>query len=306
MERKTHIIFTITWIYGLSTLLKAYEIENNIALMYIAFVSAFPLISIPYQAIVTSLPDADLHNSRLNKTVLAPALKILAFFVKHRWATHRIEGILFFSLLMWLLYIVWTNIITLTIISFLAITIIWVLIDDLKIKILGIRIRKIWIGQLSIKIDHKLIDKLLSTIIVIFFPILLIPEVYEYFLGSLILAYVFHMFWDAFSKEWWTILEIPFTEKKIKFQMPYYLAFRVWWTFERKIIKPILWMTLIFIFYTDGNYWIEKIMSDFILSISQIELILNNPEFLINDLNNIKERFNNILNFIRNILTYIL
>jgi len=47
-------------------------------------ISSFPLISIPFQAIVTSLPDADLHNSRFNKTILGPALSILSFFVNHR------------------------------------------------------------------------------------------------------------------------------------------------------------------------------------------------------------------------------
>ena len=35
--------------------------------------------------------------------------------------------------------------------------------------------------------------------------------------------------------------KIPGTKKKLKFQMPYYLAFRVGGGFERGIIKPILW-----------------------------------------------------------------
>ncbi len=301
MERKTHILFTITWIYWLGLLLKKYNIESDLAMWYIFVVSSFPLISIPYQVIVTSLPDSDLYNSRLNKTVLAPAIWILSFFVKHRWFTHRIEGIIFFSILMLFLYIIWTNIIILAILSFLSVTIIWVLIDDLKINILWIKIRKIWIGKNAIYVDKKFIDKLLSTLIIVFFPILLIPEVYKLFLVSLILAYIFHMIWDAFSKEWWTITKIPFSDKKIKFQMPKFLAFRVWWSFERKFIKPILWFTLFFIVIIDYKFWGEKLISETIINFNQINIIYNNPNILIEDLENTKERFNNILNFIKNV-----
>ena len=300
MERKTHILFTITWIYWINLLLKKYNIGNDLAIWYILIVSSFPLISIPYQIIVTSLPDADLYNSRLNKTILAPALSILSFFVKHRWFTHRIEWIIAFSLLMWLLYIIWTNIIILMIISFLAITIIWVLIDDFKISILWIKIRKIGFWKKAQYIDKKIIDKILSTIIIVFFPILLIPEIYSAFLVSLILAYIFHMFWDAFSKEGWTIAQIPFTDKKIKFQIPKILAFRVWGSFERKIIKPIILLSLWFIIISDYEFWTNKLIEDLILTYHKSKIIFENPELLINDINNIKERLNNILDFIRN------
>jgi len=278
MERKTHILFTITWIYWLATLLKIYQINNEWALFYILLVTSFPLISIPYQAIVTTLPDADLHNSRLHKTVLAPALWILSFFVNHRWATHRIEGILIFSLFMWGLYILWTSIITLTVISFLAITILWVLIDK------------------------KIINKIFSTIIILFFPILLIPEVYKYFLVSMIFAYIFHMFGDAFSKEGWTVAKIPGTKKKLRFQLPYYLAFRVGGGFERGIIKPLLWCVLFFIIYIEHNFWIDKITSDLALTFQQVGIIYHNPELLISDLDNIKERVDIVLEFIRKVV----
>jgi len=303
MERSTHILFTITWIYWLSLVLKTYQIEHELAIWYILIISSFPLISIPFQAIVTSLPDADLHNSRFNKTILGPALSILSFFVNHRWVTHRLSWILLFSVLMLILYIIWTNIITLTIISFLAITIIWVLIDDFKLKILWIGIKKIWFWKKALTIDTKLIDKLLSTLIIVFFPILLIPEVYWYFLGSLVLGYIFHMFWDAFSKEWWTILKIPFSEKELKFQLPKWIAFRVWWWFERKIIKPLLWITLIFIFIIDYKFWGDKIMHDLSLVFYQVSIIYNNPELLISDIDSIKDRINSVAEFIRKILT---
>jgi hypothetical protein len=305
MERKTHILFTITGIYWIATLLKIYQINNEWALFYILLVASFPIISIPYQAIVTTLPDSDLHNSRLHKTVLAPALWILSFFVNHRWATHRIEGIIIFSLLMLLLYILWTSIITLTAISFLAITIVWVLIDNFRVKILWIRIKKIWIWRFSWEIDTKFIHRGFSTIIFLFFPILLIPEVYQYFLISMVFAYIFHMFWDAFSKEGWTVAKIPFTKKKLKFQMPYYLAFRVGGRFERIIIRTLLWAFLIFIILIDYRFWMDKITKDFLLTYQQFWIIYNNPELLISDLDNIKQRVDIMLEFIRKILSLI-
>ena len=302
MERKTHIIFTLVAIYGSATLLKQYNIDHDFSSTYISFVWSLPLVSIPYIVIVTALPDTDLHNTRFNKTILAPAVSMLWFFVKHRGFTHRIEGIICFGALMFGLYLLGTNVITLSIVSFLAITIIWTLIDDFRIKILWFPIRRIF----TWRIDNKFIDKLLTAIIIIYTPVLFVPGAYKYFLWSLVLAYFLHMIWDAFSKEGWIIAKIPFSETKIEFQMPSHMAFRVWWKIERKIIRPLLWLLLILILYIDRDFWIEKIYSDFIISVSQIKFIIENPEVLMEDIWNIQERFNYVIKKLNTLLVRIL
>lgn len=298
MEKKSHILFTYTWIYGLAFLSK-YFWNTPITNWYHILVYSFPLITIPYMAIVTMLPDSDTKNGRINRTILGPIWVIIRFFANHRWFTHRLSWILFFWIILSWLYLLWTNIITIIVISFLAITCIWILIDDFRINVLGIKINKIaWV-----RIDNKLIDKFFTILIVLFFPLLLIPEMYQYFLIGLFFAYVFHMFWDAFSKEWWTIVKFPefLWWGDIKFQLPSFLAFRVWWKIERKIIRPILWILLILIIYLDREFIFMKFQDELLLSIQETQQILNNPEILLSDLDKIKERaseFRDIINYI--------
>ena len=308
MEKRTHILFTITWIYWLSLLFRYLWLNSWFFYVYISLVASFPLITIPFQSIVTLLPDTDLPNNRLKQTVLAPAVWIILLFAKHRWFTHRFEWIFLYWLILYWLYLLWTNIIIVWIISFLAITIIWVLIDDFKITLLWIKIKKIWIWNFSIPVDKKIIDKIFSLIILLFFPVLLDAKTYTFFLIWLFFSYVFHMIWDAFSREWWTIIEFPhfiskkLFFKKIKFQLPEILSFKVWWWIERKLITPILWICLLSILILDRDFWIQKSLEDIHLSLYQTSEIINNPELLINDLNSIKIKLNNLLWFVRSFL----
>ncbi len=101
MEKKTHILFTITWIYWLATLFKNLWWDNSFILWYISIVSAFPLISIPFQAIATTIPDSD-GKTRLRKTILAPAVFLINLITSHRWATHDVRWITIVWL--WLFY----------------------------------------------------------------------------------------------------------------------------------------------------------------------------------------------------------
>lgn len=308
MERKTHILFTITSMYWLATLFKQLELDYAFFIWYIGLVSSFPLISIPFQAITTSLPDTDWYKNRFTKTIFYPATKILQFFTKHRWFTHRIEWIICFSALMLWFFVLGTNIITLSLIWFFWITIIWVLIDDFRLKILWFRIRKIWFWKLSYNIDEKLIDKIFSTIILLYIPVLTDESTYYFFLISLIFAYVWHMFGDYPSKEGWTLFEIPWTKYKLKVPYPKILTFRVWWKFEKKL-RFFLWILLVYILWIDREFWFQKIIHDSILSYKQVIFIINNPEILISDMENIKERWiwvYDLLKEIRNFINHIL
>lgn len=274
MERKTHILFTITWIYWIALLLKRYWIDTPIALWYVSLVSSFPLISIPYQIIATTMPDSD-GNTRLKRTLLAPAVFIIQVITSHRWATHDIRGIaLVWAALYWL-YLIGTNIIALALISFLAITITIVLIDQFKVWLLNL-----------FNIRTNIIEYLLSGIILIFFPILLVPEVYNAFLISIFFWYVWHMFGDMPSKEWWK----PLITNDVNFQIPFSLWFRVGWFLERFIIAPILLISLVCIIWIDRDFWIGKILHDLDLVKDQYINIFNHPEILFNDLANFKER----------------
>lgn len=286
MERKTHILFTITWIYWIAALPRIFWVTNELVIYFSVLVSMFPLISLPYQAIVTCLPDIDTPKTRFKRSILLPAALIIWFFAKHRWFTHRLSWILSFSFITYLLYLWGTNIITVSIYSFLAITIIWLLIDDFKLNIFWFRITKFFWR----KFDPKLIDKTLSLIILLFSPTLLDETNYVFFLISLNVAYIFHMLWDAFSKEWWTIIELPGKKNKIKFQMPSFLAFKVWWFIERKI-KTILIVMLILLLIFDFNFILSKIIEDLKLSYNTVIWIYNNPEILYDDIGNIKERW---------------
>lgn len=280
MERKTHILFTITGIYWLSFILRKYWIDSSLALWYISIVSSFPLISIPYQIIATTLPDSD-WKTRLSRTLLAPAVFIIQILTSHRWATHDIRWITLVWLALYFLYLIWTNIIILALISFLAVTITIVLIDQFKFSFPFLNIRS------------NIVEYILSWIIIIFFPILLIPEVYTAFLISIFFWYVWHMFWDLPSKEWWK----PLIINSSKFQIPFSLGFRVWWFVERYIILPILTIALIYIILTDRNFWWDKIIHDFLLVKDQYINIFKNPEILFNDLANFKEKIEIVRNF---------
>lgn len=305
MEKRTHILFTITWIYWLNLLFKYLWLNTWYFYIYILLVSSFPLITIPFQSIVTSLPDVDLPNSRLKKTVLAPAVIFISLFAKHRWFTHRLEWIYIVWILLYLLHLLWTNIIIVWIISFLAISIIWVLIDDFKLKIFWLEFNKIWIWRFSVPVDKKLIEKTFTLIILLFFPVLLNSETYTLFLIWLFFSYIFHMFWDMFSKGWWTLIELPNTIskriwfKKIKIELPDFLSFKVWGKIERKIIKPLLLICLIWILILDRDFFIQKAIHDIKLSMYQASEIINNPELLYNDLNSIKIKVDNILWYVK-------
>jgi hypothetical protein len=285
MERKTHIIFTLTGIYWLNLLFRKYWIENSFTIWYIATVSSFPLLSVPYQAIVTTLPDSDSYSTRLKKTILFPAVLIIQLITKHRWATHDIRGLIVVAAALFWLYLIWTNIIVLALISFFAITTTIVLIDQLKVWFLNI-----------INLKTNLPEYIFSWILLFFFPILLIPEVYKVFLISLFLWYLWHMFWDMLSIEWWK----PLVTKRLKIQLP--LSFRVWWFFERFIIFPTLIILLITILYLDRDFWIQKIVNDFNLTKEQYLNIINNPEILFNDLVNFKEKIETFMSFVESII----
>lgn len=298
MEKKTHILFTYTWIYWTAYLCKDLGIFN----LYQNLIYNIPLITIPYMAIVTMLPDSDIKNWRINRTVLWPIWVIIRYFVNHRWFTHRLSWILFFWMILFLLSLIWTNIIILAIISFLAITCIWILVDDFRINIFWIKIKKIW----WVRFDNKLIDKFLTVLIVLFFPLLLIPEIYNSFLIGLFFAYIFHMFWDALSKEWWTIIKIPFSNKEIKFQLPKKLSFRVGWKVERNLIKTILRVTLVILIYIERDFFINKFIYEIKMSSEEVINIINNPEILLSDITDIKYRLKETIESIRDILTKII
>lgn len=283
MEKKTHILFTITWIYWLATLFKNLWWDNSFILWYISIVSAFPLISIPFQAIATTIPDSD-GKTRLRKTILAPAVFLINLITSHRWATHDIRWIAAVWVWLYWLYLLWTNIITLILISFFAITITLVMIDDLRISFF-------WI----VNIKTKIVEYILSWIILIFFPILLIPEVYNAFLISLFFAYVWHMLWDMPSKEWWK----PLISNKIKLQLPGIFSFRVWWFIERNIIAPMLIILLISVIWIDKEFWWNKMIKDLSLVKNQYIKIIEEPEILINDYSSFKSKNEKIMNFFK-------
>lgn len=160
----------------------------------------------------------------------------------------------------------------LAIVSLFAINIIWIIIDDFKIWFL--RNNKLNAGLFEVEISRKLVDIVLTSIIIIYFPTLLVEDNYQSFLIALFAAYVLHMVWDAFSKEWWTIAKVPFSRIKLNFQLPGFLAFRVWWSVERKMIRPLLRISIFTIIYFDFDYISSRISGDFWLSMRKlVELI---------------------------------
>lgn len=284
MEKKTHIAFTFTLIYWTNYLLRLYWVDNYFASLYVWIVSSFPIISIPYQALVTTLPDADSYSTRLKKTILSPAVWIVQIFTSHRWATHDIRWIAIFWLILYWLFLLWTNIIVLAIMSFIMVTTTIIMIDNLKI----------WFWSLlSIKTSFP--EYIFTFIIILFFPILLIPEVYTIFLISLFFWYIWHLLWDLPSIEWLNL----FIFKKLKIQLPF--AFKVWWKFERFIIFPLLIFVLFMIIYSDRTFWIEKFIYDIILTKEQYIEIIKNPGILFQDLENIKDKISNLRIFLENI-----
>ena len=274
MERKTHILFSIVWIYW-----SAFIIDNSFNHIHYLenfsnMILSMPLVTIPYLIIATTLPDTDLKNNRLNKTILFPAFFLLRLFVKHRWFTHRIEGILFFWFILYFLSLFEPNFLTLLIISFLAISMVFIIIDDLSIKILWQKRNKFNLLLINIEIPKKFIDIFLSLLILLLFPTLLDENNFKLFLFWIFVWYVFHMFWDALSKEWWTIIKIPYFKKKINFSLPSYLAFRVWGFFETKILRNVLWISLICMIYFNFDYFSDKFFDELFYSMKLLSDIM--------------------------------
>lgn len=269
MERKTHMLFTISWIYGLKVLFQKYGIDTSFAIFYISLVGSFPLISVPFQLIATSLADADVYSTRLRRTILLPAVLIVLFITKHRGATHDIRGISIVAAALYWLYIIGTNIFLVALIAFLSITITIVLIDDFRI---------LWFKT-------NIVEYLLVFVILVFWPVLLIPVVYNLFLVSVFFWYVWHMFGDAPTKEWWN----PFMTNKLKFQLPSIFAFTVWWFIER-ILQRVLICALISIIWIDKSFWMNKIENDLLLVKNEYIYLYKNPEVLISDYNSVESK----------------
>lgn len=291
MERKSHILFTITGIYGTSLILRHFWIDNTLSNWFVMTVASFPIISIPFMILATTLPDSD-GNTRLKRTILAPAVLIINLITSHRWATHDIRWIAIVAAALYFLYLLWTNIVVLALISFFAVTITMVMIDDVRPKFLWLKFNIL---------PPKIIEGTLIAIILIFFPILLIPEIYSAFLVSIFFAYVWHMFGDMPSREWWT----PFITNKLKIQLPYLMSFKVGGFVERKIIQPLLMIALILVFWHDRNTFLELLQSNLSDLWKQYSILAQNPEILFQDLNNFNDRVDNIFQSIQKVVSFI-
>lgn len=280
MERKTHILFTLSSIYWLKLLFEHLGVTNPIALIYILLVSSFPLISIPFMANTTTFSDADHPKNVFKRTILFPAIWLLWLFVSHRWATHDIRWISIVGLLLFILYLLWPNIIVLWIIAFLFITLTYVVIED------------VW----PFKIKH-LVTWLFSWIILVYWPVLLDVNTYNCFLISLFFSYVWHMLWDAITKEGWKIIKFPFKIlwfSSIKFQLPSFLSFTVGGPIEKYLLQPGLLMLLMFVLFTDRSFFINKSLNDLTLVKNEYVYLYNNPKVILSDYNSVNTKLQSI------------
>ena len=240
MERKTHQIFTLTALYGSSFIWKEFFYNNEFIKFYSDMIQSFPIIAIPFILMFTILPDMDSNKAWINKVwYLKIGFAIVRLFVKHRGFTHRIEGIICLWLLLILSYVyLEVNVLSITLIILIA------------------------LSMVSLIFYNSYIKKILYLILIVFSPTLLVPGILEYTLIACGFAYIFHMIWDAFSKEWWEIIKI--WKISLKLGLPKKIWYRVWWSSE-KVLFFIFSALLILIIVWNLDFFINKVITELVM-----------------------------------------
>ena len=217
--------------------------------------SALPLISIPYIIICSTLPDWD-GNWKITQTwFLKPIFWLIQSLTAHRGFTHRIEGILSFFWLLYLASLFKPNLLILWIFLYCS------------------------IAMLNILIENNIFRKIMIGIILIFSPILLIPKYYLAFLVSCGIGYLFHFAADAISNEGWTIMK--FWKRRLRIKLWRY-SFRVWSSFEKKFIYPVLLFAIGFVLFQDWQFFLSKFIYEWWVTLEIYKDFIQNPQYYIN------------------------
>jgi len=207
----------------------------NFLVATITALLTIPIIIVFHAIYVVLMPDWDWGWAITRNWFLAPGFWIMRRFVSHRWFTHDIRWILLFGVICIALSMVNLNLLTLAIFNFFAVSIIWVVIDNKRLKYLFV----LW--------------AVLSS------PLLLNPIYWHSFLLGAFISYILHMFWDAPTDEGWDIINFLWVKLRVIFPF----AFDAWGWFEKRIIYPVLILLLIFFVFGAKDFWYAKMIQEF-------------------------------------------